>query len=323
MSFFERILNKSNSYLYYKNNYFNLIKENENLKDENKKLKSSLNEKSEEIDSFNNEFKKLSKDNEGIKNSVNSNKSLINSLKNDLKNERLRNLENNYAFVFHDTIKESKWLKSKNFSLINAASNYSFIYILYRILDEMKPVNILEMGLGQTTKLTTQYADYFKFSNLTTIEGDQVWIDNFSKNIEVPDNANIVQCDVERVVIDESLEIPNKTIESNRYKNLDKILKDEKFDLIIIDGPQGFIDYPPIKSSTYSRTNIWNLIPNNLADEFIIIIDDYDRIGEQNTIKHVEELLNKENIKFDKCITKGLKTQCIILTEKYKFVKWF
>ena len=104
---------------------------------------------------------------------------------------------------------------------------------------------------------------------------------------------------------------------------LDDKFKDEKFDLIIIDGPQGFIDYPPIKSSTYSRTNIWNLIPNNLADEFIIIIDDYDRIGEQNTIKHVEELLNKENIKFDKCITKGLKTQCIILTEKYKFVKWF
>ena len=93
--------------------------------------------------------------------------------------------------------------------------------------------------------------------------------------------------------------------------------------MIIIDGPQGFIDYPPFKCSNYSRTNIWDLIPKNLADEFIIIIDDYDRIGEQNTIKHVEELLNKENIRFDKFITKGLKTQCIILTEKYKFVKWF
>lgn len=56
------------------------------------------------------------------------------------------------------------------------------MYTLYRILDEVQPKNILEMGLGQTSKMTTQYAKYYKDSHLLIVEGDQLWIDNFSAN---------------------------------------------------------------------------------------------------------------------------------------------
>ena len=98
------------------------------------------------------------------------------------KEELLRIKEINYAQIFNDTLKESIWLTKKNFSLNRAASNYSFMYTLYRILDEVQPKNILEMGLGQTSKMTTQYAKYYKDSHLLIVEGDQLWIDNFSAN---------------------------------------------------------------------------------------------------------------------------------------------
>ena len=55
------------------------------------------------------------------------------------------NNELKYAFVFNDTIKSSKWLKEKDFSLVNSAANYSLMYSLYRILNDAQPKNILEL----------------------------------------------------------------------------------------------------------------------------------------------------------------------------------
>ena len=94
-----------------------------------------------------------------------------------------------------------------------------------------------------------------------------------------------------------------------------KICK-KKYDLIIIDGPYGF-------NRTYPRTNILELIPQNLSQDFIIILDDAERQGEKNTAQLIFEKLEANNIKYFKFYQHATKSQLIITSEKYKFVSFY
>ena len=98
--------------------------------------------------------------------------------------------------------------------------------------------------------------------------------------------------------------------ENKRYKNLNKHMKDEKF------GGKG-------KFCKYSRSNVWDLIDNNVSKDFIILIDDSHRAGEKNTINHLEKILRKNNIKFYSVNRSSTNDIYIICTERYKFVTWF
>ena len=328
MKIMNKILSKSNSYNYYKTNFEKLKKENKeliaekesdekNYENKIKKLNEKYGKETEKLNKkYNHDIRELNKKYSHEIGEMNKN---LNSLKNDLMNinhsEEIINNELKYAFVFNDTIKNSEWLKERNFSLVNSAANYSFMYSLYRILNDAQPKNILEMGLGQTTKLTSQYAKYFNDAKLTVLESDETWIENFSKNLEISENIQILNLDVETFEYNNTLNL--------RFIDISKIVEDEKYDLIIIDGPRGFI----VKDGKnelldYSRSNIWQMIPSNLADDFIIIIDDYERKGERNTMDKTKELLKENDIDIFSYTSKGLKTQHAIFSEKYRFISW-
>ncbi|WP_296870337.1 glycosyltransferase [uncultured Methanobrevibacter sp.] len=344
-SFKESLLNKSNSYVYYKSGYKKLSKENKNLlkknkallkdnddlalsnkllKKQNDELKKYYNDLIHKYDSLNNNLINLNSDykesREFYETKIEFFNDKINIIREDFVHRDGFNKslfkELQYAFVFDDTIKESEWLNNQNFSLINAAANYSFAYSLYRILNDAKPKNILELGLGQTTRLTTQYVNHFNDSKLTVVEGDKEWIDLFTESLDINDNTQILNLDLESFTYQDD--------ETIRFKGFLEALGDQKFDLIIIDGPQGFImdSENNVIELNYSRTNVWQLIPQNLADDFIIIMDDFNRVGEQNTFEHIRELLNENNIEFYEYNSWAFKTQHALFTENYKYIGW-
>lgn len=299
MSFTEKMLEHINSYNFYKGGYEKLTKKTKELTKKNENLTKKLNSEREKLNDIKNKVDSLI---------VNFNRYKSSDHRNSLFSKEVR-----YALVFKDTIEGCEWLTNTTFSLNNSASNYSFMYTLFRILDEINPQNILELGLGQT-KLTTQYANFFKDSKLITVDGDQDWIDVFSEKLTCEGNINIIQQDTEKFTYNET--------ENLRYKDLSNIVKEDKFDLIIIDGPNGF-NPETGELLTYSRSNIWNLLDNNLAEDFVIIIDDYERLGEKNTMNRVEEVLNEKGIEFYTFKSIGLKEQYVICSEKYKFISWF
>lgn len=334
----EHLLNKSNSYNHFKSEYKRLSKKNKDLINKNNKLSGSnkklkkqnnelekINDKlisqynslDKKIDDFQLYYKESTENNEKTLDFFNNRINVINHdlVERDNFNKSLYK-ELQYAFVFEDTIKESEWLNKKDFSLINSAANYSFAYSLYRILNDAKPKNILELGLGQTTKLTTQYVNHFTGSKLTVVEGDKEWIDKFSENLVINENTQILNLDLENFTYCDD--------ETIRFKDFPEVVGNQKFDLIIIDGPQGFIIDSENNSVelNYSRTNIWQLIPQNLADEFIIIFDDFNRTGEKNTVSYVKELLNKNSINFYEYNSWAFKTQHAIFSENYKYIGW-
>jgi hypothetical protein len=292
MSLSDKLLEQSNSYNYYKTKYEKFAKDNKKLKEKIMSLEKSNGEYEEEIAFLKERILETEEHTKNVANEI------------------------HYAFVFNDTIRGSKWLKETNFSLINASANYSLMYYIYRVLDEVNPKNILELGLGQTTRLTSQYANYFNDVKLTVIEEDEQWIKTFSDNIDLNDNIKIVQRDIEEFEFDGSINL--------RFKDFSEVTGNEKYDLIIIDAPHGYIKKNGVtKVLDYPRSNVWQLIPDNLAENFAIIMDDYERQGEQNTMEHVKKLLKENGIRFFRHSHHGLKFQHAVFSRDYKFLAWY
>ena len=187
-----------------------------------------------------------------------------------------------FANIFHDTIKHSKWLDIP-LSLSSGAIGYNFAYILYRTLDDIKPKKILEMGLGQSTKIINEYAKHFKNIEHNIVEHNSDWIDFFKKSTDMSSMSNFHLLENEKIKYNGA--------DLNTYKNFKKEFKGQKFDLICIDGPVGC-------GYEYSRMDILDILPDCLNEQFIILIDDCERIGEKRTIELLEKKLKDNKIDF-------------------------
>ncbi len=191
-----------------------------------------------------------------------------------------------WANIYHDTIVGSEWLQDKTISPggpYRWAVGYNFLYALYRVLDEMRPQHILELGLGQSTRLTGQYARYFGAAHFV-VEHDKDWVNFFCNSWRKMPNQTIIYL----------TELVQKELSGNRYcayKEFDNLIKevDTSFELIMVDGPIG-------GSGERSRRDIVAYLPNMLSEEFVILIDDCGRKGEDNLIREIREILNENNI---------------------------
>lgn len=214
-----------------------------------------------------------------------------------------------YSKVLSDCTKNTEWLKQSNFTLTGGAANYSFIFILFKILDTLRINNILEFGLGQSSKVTTQYAKYKNpDSTLSIVEHNQEWIDYFKKELILSEKTKIYQKNL--------INCELNGVESDKYEPLDNIVENKKFDLIIIDGPIG-------QDKTYPRTNVLDIIPEHLAESFVIILDDAERTGEKNTANLILKKLDDNNINYCKSYKVGAKTQLLITSKDYEFINWY
>ena len=214
-----------------------------------------------------------------------------------------------FARLFQDATNDSSWLKKKSFALFGAAANYSFIYTLFRVLDKTNPMNILELGLGQTTKLTSQYiCNKNPKASLTICEDNQEWIDIYKEELPLHNNIKINKLDLESFDY-----LGTKNI---KYKGMEKICGKECYDLIIVDGPIG-------RNQTFPRSNILDLMKNDLlADDFIIIFDDTERKGETFTVSKTKELLRQKGIDFIEFRRSALKTQTILASTSKSFIQY-
>lgn len=251
-----------------------------------------------------NEFKMLAQNMEEQK------KQILDSIQNLQKKAQRRYQELNFADLLHDSTAGSPWLKDKSFALYGWAANYSFIYTLFRILDNVRPAKILEMGLGQTSMVTSQYiANCRPDAQLDIIENDPGWIDVYQSKLPQHANVCLHRCDIEFFY--------DRDEKNRRYqeKELKKITQDKRYNMIIVDGPMG-------GGQKFPRSNIMELVESNLAKDFVIIFDDAERSGEQNTIARTKEKLAAQRIDFGVQRRDALKSQVLIFSKSYEFVQF-
>lgn len=199
----------------------------------------------------------------------------------------IKEKSNNINFGFNvinklnDVVQNTNWLYNKNVNLSGYAVDEGYMNSMINILNAHCFKNILDLGCGQTTMI---FAQYIKFTNgkLSTIESDFKWAEkiiNEYPNIEMFSHIHFYRSFVS---------------ESSHYIKLirDLIHFDEKFDFISVDGPLGY------KCKLLSRTNIIDIISNELlADQFVIMFHDTNRVQDNNTVTICKLLLENLGIK--------------------------
>lgn len=216
-----------------------------------------------------------------------------------------------YATLFNQITSEDTWLRNKAFAPGGWAVDYCFLYTMYRALNAAQPRNIIELGLGQTTHMLSQYKEYVGAS-LTTCEHDEDWIKFFK-------TQSTVHLDIEKMELSKRDEYEIGTLRFkpvNVYSNFKEIItkNDKKYDFIVIDAPFG-------GTEPYSRVHILDLIYlQKVADSFVIMIDDLNRKGELNTFKKAQEMLKDNGFKIKSQIYSGEKEHGIIVSENLRFL---
>lgn len=211
-----------------------------------------------------------------------------------------------WAHIYHDSIRDKNWMKDLAINVGRSAANYPFFYVLNRVLSDYRPREILEFGLGESSKVVSTYLDnYLTGSSHTIIEHDAEWKNNFDNRFTLSPRStvSILPLVVKNV----------KRFEYKGYENIEQFIT-KKYDLYLVDGPFG--------SPSYSRYDIISVMEKmNRDDEFILIFDDYNRVGEKRTFKVLEKILKEKEIDIFTGFYKGVKTVAVIGTKKYRFVK--
>jgi 16S rRNA G966 N2-methylase RsmD len=210
------------------------------------------------------------------------------------------------AIIFNNSITDCEWLKYRNFSPGYWACDYACLFTLFRVLNDMHPKAILEFGLGQSSKLIHQYANYFNDVTAITCEHDVEWVkffNNHQKNYII----KLLHLELEEVQYKNKSTLTYKGLISKLFNGREGV-----FDFIFVDGPYG--------SDNYSRSQVIHLIKKNLNESFCIIMDDYNRKGEKETIQEVMNILYSEKKEFSHRIFVGEKEHILLCSKDLKFL---
>lgn len=212
-----------------------------------------------------------------------------------------------WASTFGDTIKGSAWLGEVPFSPGNWAMGYPELYALYRILDERKPQRILELGLGQSTKMISRYAAAHPGARHYVVEHDPSWIAFFRNSFPLPENTVIVQLDLAMSQFNEVESVRN-------YSGFRERFQDMVFDFICVDGPLG------ADMKDLARIDILKTLPGALSEDFVILVDDSERPGEAKMLRLMEQILRENGIPFKRGKYSGRKDCTVICAEHLGFL---
>lgn len=214
------------------------------------------------------------------------------------------NQEIEWAHIYHDSIRGKEWLENLPLNIGRWAGSYPFFYVLNRILNDFKPQSILELGLGESSKFISTYLDnYLFYSQHLVIEQDENWKISFEENFKLSERSQVIVCPLKKVLVN--------GFETNSYENIEAAVN-KKFDVYLVDGPLGTLNY-----SRYDILKIVQVLSKE--DQFIIIVDDYNRRGERETVVDLLKLLASKGIKVFTNSYNGNKSILVIATEKFKY----
>ena len=217
--------------------------------------------------------------------------------------------------IFHDAIKGCKWLDAENFSICLGrwAVGYNYFYVVFRVLNEFKPKKILEMGLGQSSRLIGQYVKTHEGCRHDIVEHDADFVkisqENF--NFSSASKFNLVNITKTEFDISGGQKGIITTYDEQGFKN---VVDGQKYDFISIDGPFGYDSHP------LARIDIVNCLPQCLSESFCIVIDDYDRVGEKNTAAVMRDVLTQNKINFRDGVYSGSKDLYLLASANLKWL---
>jgi predicted O-methyltransferase YrrM len=181
---------------------------------------------------------------------------------------------------------------------INAAANYSLLYCLFRILTETECKRVLEIGAGQTT-LVLSALGKARALEVDTLETSEEWA------------ARLKETGDTRVHYSPLVMREQAGITAQHFEDTKDLRND--YDFVLVDGPLG--------TPRYSRYACMSILRERLADEFVVVFDDAERRGEQDTIKAF--LATPKGRDLGMTLVGGTKWQCLLYTKRYSVLQYY
>ncbi|MCY2687846.1 hypothetical protein [Salinimicrobium sp. TH3] len=163
----------------------------------------------------------------------------------------------------------------------------TILHVLNDLLVNEKK-SVIEFGAGSSTFYIAKFLKEHQLENVQflTVESDERWIGKIEKwagKYELLDHINIVHSPITDVQNELSWKNQTKWYSSKDIENA--FNREEKFDLILIDGPWGGI-------SPFGRYSAVPFLKNNLSEKFSIYLDDTFREEEFKIINKWSQLLD-------------------------------
>jgi len=150
-----------------------------------------------------------------------------------------------------------------------AGANASLLFLVLRCVQLHRPKRVLELGAGQTSLLLDALSTHYPME-VVAVEGDQRWRDDIGGRVR----HDVRLC----------------AIEQRRYGrhsvpayDLPQDVKTGSFNMIVVDGPGG--------ARRFGRVGALDLVPDALAEDGVVLFDNVERRGEQDTVALAEERL--------------------------------
>ena len=215
-----------------------------------------------------------------------------------------------WAQTFQSAISQSEWLKKTSFAPGRWAASFPFLYVLYRILSTVKPLKLLELGLGQSSMLIDQYAstlDDSTCADYTIIEQSPEWISFFMNEYGLSSRATVRHLPVKKTTFRDDVNVLV-------FDGFLDAVGDKKFDFVCIDAPG------PDPLQTYRRIDALDLIPDRLAASFVILFDDAQLPACQNTLAVMRESLTGAGIAYVESKYVGTRDLVVIASADWSYL---
>lgn len=180
---------------------------------------------------------------------------------------------------------------------VGAAANYSLLYLILRIAFEFHPASVLDIGAGQSSILWSRLLKAGTVRRVLTVEDNAEWASVIGPRLETQLMLSPLATE----------DVAGRTIETYDWK---EIASQGPYDVIVCDGPWGV--------PRYSRFGVLNVVDDTLPEDFIIVLDDAERPGEQDTEAAIVSRLDELKRSFRHGHTIARKRQAIIAGGQYR-----
>jgi hypothetical protein len=211
-----------------------------------------------------------------------------------------------YGTIFNAAVARLDWLGGEVFFPTGAAANYSLLYVYLRVLEAARPRRVLEFGLGQSSRLSRAYARSRPEAGVRVVEHDARWLEIFSAGRESPANFEVHLAPLVPTELS-ALGVPG-----GEPRQWYESVPEGAFDLVLLDGPP--------RDRTFARAGILSILPERLADEFVLIVDDYDSETIRETCGLIRTRLRAAGREFTEFSVRGVKAQLCFVSPAYGFL---
>jgi hypothetical protein len=189
---------------------------------------------------------------------------------------------------------------------IGGAANHGLFYVIARCFIEFEIKNAIELGAGQTSILMSQLSSRYRDRiNIRTVEHDAQW-------------AEYIRPKVGHELF--LAHLVDKTIGGHRISHYASgyFDKSTKYDFVLIDGPPAYRE-----DILMNRLGAVEIIQDNLAGDFVLIVDDAERPGEGALIDAIRRELKNRRVGFREIAIAASKRQHLFCAGAYARAVYF